>query len=70
MQETLAFIVRVYAVLLSAQAPLLYGIRQVASGPNPNPNPNPSPSPNPNPNPNPIWQVASSPSWPYSQVDS
>ena len=32
MQETLAFIVRVYAVLLSAQAPLLYGIRQVESG--------------------------------------
>ena len=29
MQDTLAFIVRVYAVLLSAQAPLLYGIRQV-----------------------------------------
>ena len=32
MQETLAFIVRVYAVLLSAQAPLLYGIRQVEGG--------------------------------------
>jgi hypothetical protein len=29
LQDTLAFIVRVYAVLLTAQAPLLYGIRQV-----------------------------------------
>mmetsp|Transcript_21107 Transcript_21107/g.49986 ORF Transcript_21107/g.49986 Transcript_21107/m.49986 type:complete len:279 (-) Transcript_21107:320-1156(-) len=29
--DTLAFIVRVYAVLLTAQAPLLYGIRQIES---------------------------------------
>ena len=29
LQDALAFIVRVYAVLLTAQAPLLYGIRQV-----------------------------------------
>ena len=31
--DTLAFIVRVYAVLLTAQAPLLYGIRQINSAP-------------------------------------
>ena len=44
LQDTLAFIVRVYAVLLTAQAPLLYGIRQVrgrarvwAANPHPTP---------------------------------
>jgi len=31
--DTLAFVVRIYAVLLTAQAPLLHGIRQVESRP-------------------------------------